>query len=79
MEFVVSLLSKFANKWVEMFWPSITVLPGKGLKYNLRPQICLWATKHCVAGQVVWQISDIHAMMNSPAQVFINHTNLFLS
>jgi len=32
---LVSLFSMFANKWVEMFWLSIMVLPGKGLKYNL--------------------------------------------
>jgi hypothetical protein len=78
MQFVVSLLSKFANKWVEMFWPSIKVLPGKGLKYTFWPPICLWAAQHCVAGQVGWHISDIHARVSSQKQVHINHTDSFL-
>jgi hypothetical protein len=78
MEFVVSLLSKFTNKWVEMIWPSIKVLPRKGLKYAFWPQTCLWATQQCVAGQIRWHISDLHEMVSSPRQVFINHTNIIL-
>ena len=78
MEFVVSILSQFANKWVETFWPSIKVLPGKGLKYTFWPQICLWATQHCVVGQVGWHINGMHVMVSSQRQVFINNTNLFI-
>jgi len=78
MEFVVCLLSKFANKWVETFWPSIKALPGKEWKYTFRPQICLWATQHCVVGQVGWHTNGIHVMVSSQRQVFINNTNIFI-